>query len=439
MTRKFYPPKLTAIPVSVLLFWVLLVGCTQAVASPTVPPAVPTEVIPPTAAAIPPTAIPPTATVSPSVQCLSCHGIKNIGMIVGEEAVPVYVDVAAFAQTKHGTVECTACHTGINPTPPHNANRIYGSWARFSVKDTDVTKTRNFYTVSAEACLACHLEPKYAALPQSEHGTIKDLKFNADGSPRQEVVVMGTDGKEYVTNENFVAADCERCHINTNCGTCHWASTIKQKQEGNVLDLWTMFDKESDTAKGALTEYGMNWTANVATHEFRNAASLTASNEVCAACHIGYYQGDKSVPAIGLSGTGIRRHPQVQELALSAARGVHETQQLCTGCHTDLHEMVLTNTEHGARLDGKTQCTNCHADKAMTGEVHQTVTCIGCHAAERGVQLDHERVYPQALKHNLAESWPSHNLTTDVECAKCHVAGNEVGAPEQITEVAIHP
>lgn len=432
MKVRRWLPRLALILGSLLLLSVALAACAQVTPLPTA--------VPPTA--VPPTTIPPAPTQTPipdtaSEKCMFCHSIKNIGMIVGQEAVPIYVDNEAYKQTAHGEVECIECHININPTPPHNAERTYGSWARFSLKDTDVTKSRNFYSVPAEACLACHSDSKYAAFAQSEHATIKDMKFNFDGSSRVEVTIKGTDGQDYHANENFDAKDCERCHINTNCGTCHWASAIKQKQEGNVLDLWTSYDKDSDTAKGAMTEYGMDWTVNVSTHDFRSAEELTSSNDVCTTCHIGYYQGDMSVPAIGLEGIGVRRHPQVQELTLSAQRGIHEN-MLCTNCHTDVHEMVYQNAEHGARLGGQTQCTNCHQDKAQTA-IHKTVTCIACHDAELGVHLDNGMVYPMALKHNLEESWPSHNLTLDVQCAKCHYAGNEVGAPETVTEVDIHP
>lgn len=428
MNKKWNLTKLIVIAMGLLILAVLFAACATETPSPTSTPIPPTPV-PPTATAIPPTA---------SEKCLFCHGIENIAMMVGQEAVPVYVDMTAYKQTKHGDVECVECHTDINPTPPHNANRTYGSWARFSLKETDVNVSRNFYSVSADACLACHDDTKYAAFVQSEHGTIKDMISNADGSPRTEITLTGSDGQEYHANENFDAKDCERCHIQTNCGTCHWSSTIKQKQEGNVLDLWTMYDEESDKAKGAMTEYGMDWTVNVVSHDFRSAEELTSSNDVCTTCHIGYYQGDKSVGAIDLEGIGIRRHPQVQELALSAARGIHEKVNLCTDCHTDIHEMVFQNTEHGARLGGATQCTNCHEEKAMTGETHKTVTCIACHDAELGVHLDNGMVYPMALKHNLEESWPSHNLTLEVSCKKCHFAGNEVGAPESVTEGEIH-
>ncbi len=438
----------------VLMLGIVLIGCAPTPTPtpvptpvpPTKPPA-PPAIPPPTApTAVPPTTAPtaapatkPVAAPAANAQCLACHGShKDMVMAVDKESVPLYVDAAAFAKGKHANVECTACHTNLNPTPPHNAKRTYGSWARFSVKTTDPTKSRNFYTVDGNACVKCHSDPKYVAFFKSEHATIKDLKTTADGKPRVEIKKTGTDGKEYVLDENFAVDDCQRCHIATNCATCHWKTAIKQKQTGSPLDLWTKYDAASDTAKGAMTEYAMDWTVNIASHEFLNAKALTSSNEVCQACHIGYNQGDKSVPALGLTGIGVRRHPQVEELQLSAKRGVHETQQFCTNCHKDIHEMVFKNTEHGAREGGKTQCTNCHADKAMKGPAHKTVTCIGCHDAELTVHLDAGKVYPMALKHNLTESWPSHNLVKDVKCEKCHVAGNPVKASEKVTPAKIH-
>ena len=379
-----------------------------------------------------------TAMPSSNAHCFSCHANKKLVMMVGGESVPLYVDQAAYAAGKHAKAECIACHTGMSLTPPHNAKRTYGSWARFSAKDTDTTRTRNYYVVDGRACLACHKDARFM---KSEHATIKDLKFEADGKPRVERKVKGTDGKEYVLNENFAGSenDCERCHIGTNCGTCHWKTHIKQKQVGNVLDLWTKYDKASDTAKGAMTEYSMDWTLNIASHEFNGKAELTKSNDVCTACHIGYYQGDKSVPALGIQGSGVRRHPQVQELQLSAKRGVHTTLQLCTDCHKELHDLDFKNTEQGARVGGKTQCINCHAEKALKA-VHADVTCAACHDAELGAQRDAELnlVVPMAVKHKLMESWPSHNLSKEVRCEKCHFAGNKVGATEHVTPGKVH-
>ena len=379
-----------------------------------------------------------TATTQPvGEQCLTCHGNKELTMKVGEVTIPLYVDKVAYSQGKHGKTDCIVCHTEMNPTPPHNVKRIYGSWARFSAKNTDVTKTLNFYSVPGEACITCHKDQK--AFMQSEHATIKDMKSTANGQPRVELKLKGTDGKEYVADEKFVADDCERCHINNNCATCHWKTDIKQKKTGSVTDLWTKYDKDSDTAKGAMTESGMDWTLNVAAHEFVGKAQLTKSNDLCTACHSGYYQGDKSNAAIDVFGMGVRRHPQGEELQLSIQRGVHESKQFCADCHQDLHSMILKNTKQSGRLEGKIQCVNCHADKAPKG-THTDVTCIACHAVDASVMRDEEakKVVASVVKHNLVENWPSHNLTKDVQCTKCHVAGNKIGAKESVTPGKIH-
>ncbi len=379
------------------------------------------------------------ATAPVGKQCLKCHGNKELSMKVGEETVPLYVDQVAYRQGKHGKTECLVCHMRMFAAPPHNAKRVYGSWARFSVKKTDVTKTRNFYSVPAEACLTCHKDKGMQAFSQSEHATIKDLKFTANGEPRVERKLKGTDGKEYIADENFDAADCERCHINSNCAACHWKSQIEQKQTGSAIDLWTKYDKDSDTSKGAMTEFAMDWTMNVAAHEFVGKAELTKSNNLCSACHTGYYQGDKSIAAIGISGMGVRRHPQSEELQLSIQRGVHKTKQFCTDCHKDLHSVKLKNTEQGGRLKGKTQCINCHAKK-VPKDSHADVTCIACHAVDTSVTRDEGawKVVASVIKHKVQENWPSHNLAKKAQCAKCHVAGNKIGAPESVKARKIH-
>jgi|GEM_PF-3449472 len=369
--------------------------------------------------------------------CITCHGNTALSMDVGTEKVPLHVDAAAYAANEHALVRCGECHTDMSPAPPHDATRIYGSWARFSAKDTDTTKSRNFYSVTANACVKCHTDARYKAFPQSEHGTIKDMKYNWDGSPRVEVKVTGSDGLEYATNENYDAKDCERCHIDRNCGTCHWKTEVTQKVTGDVLELWDQYDATADGTKGSQTEYAMDWTVNVASHDFVGSAELTSSNKVCSSCHVGYYQGDKSVPALDLYGMGIRRHPQTQELMLSGQRGVHETKQFCTDCHTNLHEMVYQNTEEGARVGQGPECEDCHADRVTA--THKDVACTACHDAELPVYRDSAgEVQPYALKHKVQESWPSHNLTKAVLCSKCHYADNPLGVSPSVTPFAIH-
>lgn len=53
---------------------------------------------------------------------------------------------------------------------------------------------------------------------------------------------------------------------------------MTQKVAGNVLDLWDQYDATADGTKGSQTEYAMDWTVNVASHDFVGSAELTSSN-----------------------------------------------------------------------------------------------------------------------------------------------------------------
>lgn len=361
--------------------------------------------------------------------CLGCHSNTALTMTVGTETVPLYVDQAAFAAGPHKAAECVACHTDVtSPTPPHGVTRNYGGWARFSVKDDAAGASRNYTTAASAACAKCHTDASYQAFAQSDHSTLKDMRTNAAGEPRHEIKVTGSDGKEYATDENWATNDCQRCHVT--CATCHWKSTITQAATGKIFDLWTDYSKDADAKKGKLSEFAMDWTVNVANHEFRTAKDLAGNNDVCHACHTGYYQGDKTVAAINVVGDGIRRHPQAEEMLLTNERGIHKTVAGCTDCHKQVH----TVSEGAA---GMPQCTDCHTDKAMSAP-HNNVTCVGCHADDLSRGVVEGKVTSIAVKHSLVEAWPSHNLVKQPECKTCHVEGNLVGAPVTIQAASIH-
>lgn len=361
--------------------------------------------------------------------CLACHGNTALSMAVGKEAVPLYVDKAAFAAGPHKTLECVACHTDVkNITPPHGVTRTYGGWARFSAKDDAIGASRNFTTAASEACLTCHNDPTYQAFAKSDHYTSNDMRFNHAGEPRHEIKVTGSDGKEYVTDENWATNDCQRCHVS--CSTCHWKSTIIPAAKGNIFDLWTDYSADADAQKGKLSELALDWTVNIAKHEFQNIETLLGNNDLCHVCHTGYYQGDKSVAAINVIGDGVRRHPQVEEMALTTARGIHKTVDGCTDCHKQVH-----NVTEGA--PGMPQCTDCHTDKVVSAP-HDKVTCLGCHDAELSRGVIDGKVTSIAVKHNLVEAWPSHNLVKQPDCKACHFEGNLVKAPVAVKTASIH-
>lgn len=380
---------------------------------------------------------------------LSCHGGKNLTMDIvtadgTTETIPLYVDIAAYSVTKHGKVECLECHVDMNPTPPHNAPRTYGSWGFFSAIADNVKETRNYYGVPAIACLKCHSEANYIAFNMSDHATDKDRRFNFDNTPRVEIEVRGNDGVLYPVNEPYTPeGECGSCHINRNCGTCHWKSKIVQQLPGSATSLWTQYDSDSSDAKTAMTEKWMDWTVNVASHDFNGRKELTASNEVCSACHSGFYDevGSGDFPPLGIEGRVIEGHPQVEEMILSVTRGVHTTKQFCTDCHSDTHTSSVAQTASNGWFGGKIQCINCHFEEVITG-AHADITCIGCHDAELTVMRDKttNMVVPKTVDVNLEKSWPSHNIIKgkDIQCKKCHVEGNTIGAPVKVNYGLIH-
>lgn len=408
---------------------------------------------------------PPTATVGAA--CMGCHGNINMAMIVypaagPPETIPLYVDIAAYSASAHGQVECLSCHVGMNPTPPHYAPRVYGSWSLFSADDPNVdpldTKTRNYFVVPGYACLSCHTDVRYSAFMQSDHATDKDRAFLWDGSPRVAVDSGIPDpsnpGQNFFYNETYNAVDCGSCHLNNNCGTCHWKSAIVSQwtDTGSAADdsLWTDYTTSATDIKAQMTTKWLDWTVNIASHNFLGKADLTTSNEVCTACHAGFYDAPDSgtVSDLSITGTVIEGHPQAEEMLRSAKQGVHTTKQFCTDCHTNIH--MTSASQYQTKSNGwagdTVQCTDCHADKVITGTRHNTstdITCIGCHDAELTVtrDLSTNMVVPETVDVNLEKSWPSHNLIKgqDIKCGtKCHFPGNPVGAPISFPTVSIH-
>jgi hypothetical protein len=391
-------------------------------------------------------------TESVGAGCLICHGIPNLTMNVytaagTTEIVPLYVNIDAYRATKHGNVECIACHVGMNLTPPHFPPRVYGSWGPFSADDPNVdpsgTKTRNYFVVPAQACLNCHTDSRYQAFLNSDHATDKDRATLFDGSPRVATFVT-VNGTEYQINETYNAFDCGSCHVNNNCAVCHWKSQVVQQAPGSPTDnLWTQYDSASSDTKAAMTNRWLDWTVNIASHAFNNKTDLTTSNEVCGACHSGFYDAPDSgdVADLKITGRVIEGHPQLEEMILSNKRGIHTTKPLCTDCHLEVHGLFAPQSASNGWYNGKTQCINCHPDKGLTG-THADVTCIGCHDAELTPMRDITTgmVVPETVDVNLEKSWPSHNLIKgqDIQCSKCHFAGNTIGAPKSVTIGPIH-
>jgi len=379
----------------------------------------------------------------------ACHGNQNLKkdiVVTGGavESVPLFVDSAAFITTAHKAQLCTDCHSDIVMTKGGHGpgTKIYGGWARFSTKSGTKTlastdSTRNYSTQAAVSCNNCHATQFHA---NSAHIKIPRLK---GASIR--------DFGGHLVGEAYEDDNCSRCHAT--CGTCHFKSEITPKKETHADLLiqanWDGVQTYGDNYNGInwsdATEWRMDWTKNVRTHDFRNTAALNASNEVCRSCHIGFYRP----PQIGYAmrngtvdsmyATGVKRHPQFQELALGT---VHQN-TTCGTCHgATLHQQV--------GIEGGPECIDCHAGKdanhpavnhmSLSGGIK--IKCIACHTYHRasdfngsgqGNWINPETSYPEigpvVVKYNELLNWYPHYMSKTVNCAElCHFEGNRVGA-----------
>jgi len=391
--------------------------------------------------------------------CLACHGNQASApsQTIAGKTVSLYVDAAKYAATKHGGQACTACHGSMDEAHDKTA-RTYGSWARFSKSaSTDTSATWNFWKVSGDNCVKCHTDPQYAKFFTSDHSTAWNMAHNPDGSERKLVDVVGTDGVTYHTNEDYTEANCGRCHMRKNCAACHWETPIVQNPGGvategitDIIDLWTDLSAAANAKKTGLSESAIDWTQNIASHDFRSDTELEASNVVCAACHAGFLEkANASIPAIGVYGIGMKRHSQTVELIRAGARGVHETLQQCTDCHSSegIHDATAPESMLQWRQDHDVNCVDCHPERKIMGEgvPHQNADCTACHATEVDAILDPDGegdgvplLIPRVVKHGEMQGWPTHDLRRDTDCQRCHVKGGALtGAPEWSAVMAI--
>jgi len=384
--------------------------------------------------------------------CLTsgCHGNANLKkdiVVTGgsTETVPLYVDSAEFVSTQHKGIKCIDCHTDItlNGGTHGASSKTFGGWARFSKKSgttalATTDSTRNYITQASTSCKNCHSDQHnenaaHIKIPRLRSASIRNFGGHSVG-------------------ESYEDNNCARCHAS--CATCHFESEITPQVDYHsdllVQSNWDGVQTSGDNFNGVnwglATEWRMDWTVNVKSHKMRLGSDLKATNDVCKSCHIGYYRP----PQIGYAmrngvvdsmyATGIKRHPQFQELALGS---IHQN-TTCVTCHgSSLHNQVSI-------ADGP-ECIDCHSGKNanhpsvnhmnLAGGVK--IKCIACHTKHRAADFNlsgqnnwvnpevtsHSEIGPVTVKYNELLNWYPHLMSTGVDCSKlCHFDGNQVGA-----------
>lgn len=144
---------------------------------------------------------------------------------------------------------------------------------------------------------------------------------------------------------------------------------------------------------------------------------------------------------------------------------VENVAELCAKCHEGQHgfnvveeqyvsithnqwECTFCHGVHGA----SSACTDCHDPKTLSGADeharHPSVNCTACHDQgglsiwyEDGLTSKHFGQYmPLRFAHTL-RSWPSHNLSKQVNCLRCHhpPGGEQPLVAQTVSCLACHP
>jgi len=453
--------------------------------------------------------ITPIASITANAACLSasCHGnpalVKTITVPnKSSETVPLYVNAAVYATTIHGAQKCVSCHTDITLAKGGHANvpKMFGGWARFSEKQNVAFSpntnniaagsedTRNYVTAASRSCSTANCHPNMSAFASSPHATIyKQVEAHID--PALTAYATACEGKPYNIGENWGNGDCNRCHAT--CGTCHFKSTISRLGNQPITNVWDEVQATGKvnnvTVSGGLTEFKMDWTTNVASHDFRAKAYFANDTEkVCEACHTGfnnpaqnayYWKGEErsytNLTTVGIAkATYVRRHPQQTELEISGSKVISpltggsntaHAAMTCNDCHGtasgksgNIH--TLPGEEYNWAIKGDINCTDCHGPGQVNEHLHVNpwvaahvsggfaegtkVACIGCHSfglardfelAKNGTSSSNDvfidpvtkEVRPVVYKNGHAIAWYSHNWQTlDPGAGKLDPAGD---------------
>jgi nitrate reductase gamma subunit len=145
-------------------------------------------------------------------------------------------------------------------------------------------------------------------------------------------------------------------------------------------------------------------------------AGVQAANALCLDCH------EEPDVSKDLQGQVVRL--QVEEVAYATTRHGHVA---CVQCHS-----TVAHSPH--QEEAPLACADCHQNLSAhiaAGDAHLTVECSACHFETEAVTRDPESgVVQMAALDAQGEALDrtAHQMTKPVDCARCHYAGNDVGA-----------
>jgi len=310
------------------------------------------------------------SSISENVQnCLGCHGNKDFSMdLQKNEKLPLFIDVKAFAGSAHGSLDCSACHTGFS-AEKHPAR---------------VLKSRREYTVSGSAvCRKCHTRFKSAMHVKMAEMAAKDGKVCVD--------CHGAHSIQHV--RKGVAKDSGYCLA------CHSNQIEMTFRDGDKQFLKVDPEDLAQSVHDKLYCSDCHFGFSVEGHPERAFKSrrdyIIAASESCRRCHFDKYtktlesihyatlsQGNLNAPVCVDCHGAHAIAPLGKGRAASAKR--------CEKCHGEIYK-IYSSSVHGSALFNENNqdvpvCVDCHRahniEDPRTFDYREKVPhmCGNCHA-----------------------------------------------------------
>ena len=312
-------------------------------------------------------------------QCLTCHQKPALRNAEGRS---MFVDYQEIGHSRHKTVSCSQCHSGVNQSHKRPCDTI---------------------TKNKVDCASCHPETA-EQYTMSIHG-----KQLISGDPNAPTCIE-CHGSHSILGKKNPNSRTFPTRIPALCGECHQAGKTGAARVANKEDVVTHY-VESIHGKGLL-QSGLVVTAQ------------------CTDCHTAHAvqkrdHPESSIHPKNVAGTCGNCHHGIEE---QFAQSIHsrlvstsdKPLPTCNDCHS-AHTIRRADTE-GFKLEIMDQCGRCHEHITETyfdtyhGKVSQlgytkTAKCYDCHGAHNILPVSNPK---SMLSHgNVVET-----------CRKCHPGAN---------------
>ena len=326
--------------------------------------------------------------------CSTCHDVEDTDNCktchyedINEPLIQKKSELL-FNHKKHVTdqkLECETCHKGV-----FEVAYAFESKTAYPAMSTCYT-CHNNTTVATNDCATCHISTA-DLIPQDhqEVGFLKSHKFHA----------------------NDMNAQCQMCHDNNFCESCHVSTTMITESNG-ARDFYTPYSphKLVDNLKQQqitrVHDLNYRYTHGIdATNKSTECQTCHQTETFCVKCHEskggdfaleGIEPGSHSKPnfvTIGV-GSGGGLHAQLAKRDIEACAACHDVQgndPTCILCHVDNDGIKGTNpkthpsgfmmsSEDGDwHSDANSICYSCHTDaNARPGGIKGVGFCGYCH------------------------------------------------------------